>query len=559
MQYNDLLIMQRFNNLSPQRSSEKPKTAPRRSQDGPGVSKGVDLSIFVDLVFGSQRESETFCEIFLGKPCHAMDHKRGRPRGEQPSSAAQPAQKKRKESSAEQPACVPEPVPDAVCFLTYRETPKRLHWPEPKLAMLLSLGAAVASKPTLLVICLQNAGGDLRTTKALMEEWAAEIHWLHSKNPALSLKLIAYGCVDGLIHFDFQPCVRMQLLDPENGFPAMLLSVNSLLVVAASWPQMPLRTQERVIMSYIKTAMNRGQDSAAQPVSVVVGGDLNMDNKMKLGHLANKCACESIHNGSLSILLPDINVNVSFLKIDEPCVCLATSLLPPRQSVTLTPAPRGAHIAQPPPRADRGHHSAEQPVRKVFALRACTPLFDNFLDCMHGNTAGAEIMNFLADNCFYKDLLWIDERGNQLDTPRSLGFKMEVMMETVLEIRRWYVDELARKRDPRVPAADPESVLNSLTFTGNDMKILMNEWRQYVSSWMNPNQEDEYWRASSKRKHNMQKSGFSVYLQHLSGCKFFLRRLIALPLLTVTLPVSPIPVLHSQDQIHSLIRRSSSN
>ena len=37
----------------------------------------------------------------------------------------------------------------------------------------------------------------------------------------------------------------------------------------------------------------------------------------------------------------------------------------------------------------------------------------------------------------------------------------------------------------------------------------------------------------------MQKSGFNVYLQHLSGCKFFLRRLIALPLLTVTLPVSP--------------------
>ena len=57
MQYNDLLIMQRFNNLSPQRSSEKPKTAPRRSQDGPGVSKGVDFSIFVDLVFGSKFSS----------------------------------------------------------------------------------------------------------------------------------------------------------------------------------------------------------------------------------------------------------------------------------------------------------------------------------------------------------------------------------------------------------------------------------------------------------------------------------------------------------------------
>ena len=65
---------------------------------------------------------------------------------------------------------------------------------------------------------------------------------------------------------------------------------------------------------------------------------------------------------------------------------------------------------------------------------------------------------------------------------------MEVLMETVLEQRRLYINHLAQIGDPRAPAEDPESVLNSLTFTKEEMKILMNAWSHYVRSWMTPTQ-----------------------------------------------------------------------
>ena len=105
------------------------------------------------------------------------------------------------------------------------------------------------------------------------------------------------------------------------------------------------------------------------------------------------------------------------------------------------------------------------------------------------------------------------------------------MMETVLEQRRWYVKQLSQSGDHRAPAEDPESVLNSLTFTNEDMNVLMNAWRHYASSWMNPTQLEVYWRSRGQQQHQLGKSGFRAYLQHLSGCKFLVRRLIALPIL----------------------------
>ena len=62
------------------------------------------------------------------------------------------------------------------------------------------------------------------------------------------------------------------------------------------------------------------------------------------------------------------------------------------------------------------------------------------------------------------------------------------------------------------------------------MQTQMNEWRLDVEKWMNPATVEIYWRA--KDWHRIGKSAFSTYLQHLSGCKFLVRRLIALPIIS---------------------------
>ena len=129
---------------------------------------------------------------------------------------------------------------------------------------------------------------------------------------------------------------------------------------------------------------------------------------------------------------------------------------------------------------------------------------------MYSNNAGKEILDFLANTCFWGEICCLDERGRYLPKPRSVGFKMEVMMETILEQRRWYVNDLARKHDPRVPARNPESVLNSLTFTDDDMKDLMNAWRLDVRSWMNPEQFEHYY--SSQGDGNRWAKALSVFI-----------------------------------------------
>ena len=58
----------------------------------------------------------------------------------------------------------------------------------------------------------------------------------------------------------------------------------------------------------------------------------------------------------------------------------------------------------------------------------------------------------------------------------------------------------------------------------------MNAWRLNVSTWMNKHKQAEYRVATKWRQ--MGKSAFSTYLHHLSGCKFLVRRLIALPIIS---------------------------
>ena len=110
-----------------------------------------------------------------------------------------------------------------------------------------------------------------------------------------------------------------------------------------------------------------------------------------------------------------------------------------------------------------------------------------------------------------------------------IASKMEVMLGTVLEQRKLHIDRLTAAGDPRVPPWRQRDGLARLKFTSEDMKEIMNSWRLDVESWMHPSKLAVY--HDSPKWHQIGKSAFSVFLQHLSGCKFLLRRLIALPLL----------------------------
>ena len=74
--------------------------------------------------------------------------------------------------------------------------------------------------------------------------------------------------------------------------------------------------------------------------------------------------------------------------------------------------------------------------------------------------------------------------------------------------------------------------LTTMLFTAEDMCTIMNNWRHDVNSWMKQDTLERY--RNGKNRQKLCKSAFSAYLQHLSGCKFLIRRLIALPIVSAS-------------------------
>ena len=167
--------------------------------------------------------------------------------------------------------------------------------------------------------------------------------------------------------------------------------------------------------------------------------------------------------------------------------------------------------------------------RPAVVLTERTPLYDSFLDSMQKAGAGRDILDFLATECFFGELCYYDKWGQKYPQPVSIAWKMEVMLGEVLEQRKLHIDRLKAAGDPRASPWRGRDGLPRLKFTSEDMKEIMNSWRLDVESWMNPSTLAVY--HDSPKWHQIGKSAFSAFLQHLCGCKFLLRRLIALPLL----------------------------
>ena len=97
-----------------------------------------------------------------------------------------------------------------------------------------------------------------------------------------------------------------------------------------------------------------------------------------------------------------------------------------------------------------------------------------------------EILDFIANACFYGNYCYIDEKGNRLEKPRAIGHKMEVLLEAIMEQRTLHIERLAKAKDPRVLGKSCSEVVSTWTFSTEDMQTLMNEWKLDVEKWMHP-------------------------------------------------------------------------
>ena len=119
------------------------------------------------------------------------------------------------------------------------------------------------------------------------------------KAPAIQQR----NSVASVICIRFNPDVRKhEDMDPEDGFPAMLLSLGSLMVVAASWPRMPTRACLRCLQAYLAVAkmawLSEASTGAGQPDGVVVSGNFYDLARLHIHALAEKAQCKAIINGS---------------------------------------------------------------------------------------------------------------------------------------------------------------------------------------------------------------------------------------------------------------------
>jgi hypothetical protein len=411
------------------------------------------------------------------------------------------------------------PVEPTVCVITYDEPMHHiLTRADPKLDLLLSFKTAVDQDPDLIVVCLNQMGASYQMTSDLMS-------FLHKVLEGQQRNGKARPLVDdmftsGVLCLFFTQPELLTTVDPEEGFPAVLCVIDSLVVVAASWPVFPMRVGHRLLQAYLREARR----CVEQPAGIVVAGNFGM-HVMHADSLASRAGCLAAAQGSSFVFVTDglVNASMRFLQVDEPCVSLVQGQSTARW-VPSTKRRKNEHSAeQPAPRKDPV--SGLSTASKAVVLRERTPLYDNFLDSMQKAEAGTDILDFLGTECFWGRMCYYDKKGQECLRPFSIAWKMEVMLGEVLEQRKLHIDRL-NKRAP--PWSSPDSMA-TLKFTEDDMKEIMNSWRLNVESWMQARTLAVY--HDSPKWHQIGKSAFSTFLQHLSGCKFLLRRLIASPLL----------------------------
>jgi hypothetical protein len=226
-------------------------------------------------------------------------------------------------TSAEPPAADPSSE-GTICFITHGGFLRSDAKPDIILELRLSLQVAVEHNPDIICVCLSHVGSTAGLIREVMEALCVELKDLEREGKARPIAERSF--VVGVICISFTPLLRKRQIDPERGFPAMLLSVGSVVMVAASWPQMPQRACHRVFAAYMQEAMNEAgrasSSSAAQPGGIMIAGNFNYLHMCHIDGIAAEADCKAIQNGSNVVFLAGCLTikDIKILHTGEVCV-----------------------------------------------------------------------------------------------------------------------------------------------------------------------------------------------------------------------------------------------
>ena len=115
------------------------------------------------------------------------------------------------------------------------------------------------------------------------------------------------------------------------------------------------------------------------------------------------------------------------------------------------------------------------------------------------------LLTLIQNNCFFRELCWMNSKGDAVQTPMPLLLKMENLLEAARKQRQLHLENLQRSRKKNVEDA-------TYQIEEDDMRAIYNRWRWDAESWMNP-------QTLMKYKHLLD-SGKNAAAQQLSKSAF---------------------------------------
>lgn len=467
-------------------------------------------------------------------------HVRLRMRSVEQPAPERDSKRRRTTQNAGQP--VQEPAGAKVAFIACESTITRMDSRSSVEKLILAVECAVQNGADFIGIALKrvnrpNTASEILSNYCILNEDSAHyILWKKMKDAFDELNVTMRNSIvhEEIMCFVLErpggsrdlmwPADGFTTLDPEGGFPAIVVTLCGVKVITASWPNMPLRAQRRTLQAYL--------DYDVGPCLVGVNVDTN---RFFMDNVAANGQCQAMINGDLAISAScDMTVNLkqdfTVLTAADPCMALVSISAGAEQPGAEQSGAEqsGAEQSGAPEEGQKLRHTAK-PKR---GCKKPNPFYDSFCDSLHtvqNEEVCRDILEYISEKMFYGDLCHRDEWGNKLHARLSVADKMETFLRTVTKQRILYINELKTKRDPRVCEHEFTTVLNSLQFTQEDMRTILNTWRASHYLWMNPTTQERYW--SSWWYHSIEKSAFSTHLHNISGCKFLLHKLIELPVL----------------------------
>ena len=125
-------------------------------------------------------------------------------------------------------------------------------------------------------------------------------------------------------------------------------------------------------------------------------------------------------------------------------------------------------------------------------------------------------MQFIQDNCFFREPRGISSKGDSVKTPIPLSLTMESLLEAARKQRQLHLEHLPRSRKKKEKVEDATYQIEE-----DDMRAIYNRWRRDAESWMNPHFLMKYKQLLDSRKNAaaqpLGKKAFGTYLFQLSG------------------------------------------